>query len=130
VYFWLTILNLAEWFIKTYFPVHQVLIRLIGADEHMYANYMEAMQWIEDTDVLEMIVDKFSSSVSNITLTTDRCEMIMSQCSVDSLFYYYCFIHITLWSSSCYHSKFLHSDILRRHFEVQSSLYPWIGFGL
>jgi hypothetical protein len=27
---------------------------------------MEAMQWIEETDVLEMIVDKFSSSVSNI----------------------------------------------------------------
>uniref|UniRef100_A0A2N9GSU1 Uncharacterized protein n=1 Tax=Fagus sylvatica TaxID=28930 RepID=A0A2N9GSU1_FAGSY len=42
--------------------VMEVLIRLIGADEHMYANYMEAMQWIEDTDVLEMIVDKFSSS--------------------------------------------------------------------
>lgn len=32
----------------------------------MYTNYMEAMQWIEETDVLEMIVDKFSSSVSNI----------------------------------------------------------------
>lgn len=51
---------------RTYFLVEQVLIRLIGADEHMYTNYMEAMQWIEETDVLEMIVDKFSSSVSNI----------------------------------------------------------------
>lgn len=46
------------------FLFKQVLIRLIGADEHMYTNYMESMQWIEDTDVLEMIVDKFSSSVS------------------------------------------------------------------
>lgn len=45
------------WFAK------QVLIRLIGADESMYSNYAEAMQWLEDTNVLEMIVDKFSSSV-------------------------------------------------------------------
>ncbi|KAK8551044.1 hypothetical protein V6N13_119536 [Hibiscus sabdariffa] len=44
--------------------VMEVLIRLIGADEHMYSNYKESMQWIEDTDVLEMIVDKFSSSDS------------------------------------------------------------------
>jgi serine/threonine-protein phosphatase 6 regulatory subunit 3 len=42
------------------------LIRLIGADEHIYANHVDAMQWIENTDVLEMIVDKFSSSVSII----------------------------------------------------------------
>ncbi|KAJ1414402.1 SIT4 phosphatase-associated protein family [Sesbania bispinosa] len=41
-----------------------VLIRLIGADEHMYVNNVDAMQWIEHTDVLEMIVDKFSSSDS------------------------------------------------------------------
>ncbi|KHG10743.1 Serine/threonine-protein phosphatase 6 regulatory subunit 3 [Gossypium arboreum] len=42
----------------------KVLIRLIGADEHMYASYMESMQWIEETNVLEMIADKFSSSDS------------------------------------------------------------------
>ncbi|XVE91031.1 hypothetical protein DITRI_Ditri20bG0123400 [Diplodiscus trichospermus] len=44
--------------------IMEILIRLIGADEHMYTNYMESMQWIEDTDILEMIVDKFSSSDS------------------------------------------------------------------
>ncbi|KAF8408785.1 hypothetical protein HHK36_004854 [Tetracentron sinense] len=44
--------------------IMEVLIRLIGADEHMYTNYMDAIQWLEDTDVLEMIVDKFSSSDS------------------------------------------------------------------
>ncbi|EEF39231.1 serine/threonine-protein phosphatase 6 regulatory subunit 3 [Ricinus communis] len=44
--------------------IMEVLIRLIGADEHMYTSYMDAMQWIEETDVLEMIVDKFSSSDS------------------------------------------------------------------
>ncbi|KAL2970173.1 hypothetical protein AAZX31_15G123700 [Glycine max] len=42
----------------------EVLIRLIGADEHMYVSHVDAMQWIEDTNVLEMIVDKFSSSDS------------------------------------------------------------------
>ncbi|KAK2644783.1 hypothetical protein Ddye_019978 [Dipteronia dyeriana] len=42
--------------------IMEVLIRLIGADEHMYTNYTESIQWIEETNVLEMIVDKFSSS--------------------------------------------------------------------
>ncbi|KAF2310781.1 hypothetical protein GH714_017126 [Hevea brasiliensis] len=42
----------------------EVLVRLIGADEHMHSNYTDAMQWLVETDVLEMIVDKFSSSDS------------------------------------------------------------------
>ncbi|KAI4306338.1 hypothetical protein L6164_029625 [Bauhinia variegata] len=41
--------------------IMEILIRLIGADEHMYVSHVDVMQWIEDTDVLEMIVDKFSS---------------------------------------------------------------------
>ncbi|GMI81909.1 hypothetical protein like AT1G30470 [Hibiscus trionum] len=44
--------------------IMEVLIRLIGADEHMYSNYKESMQWIEDTNILDMIVDKFNSSDS------------------------------------------------------------------
>lgn len=44
--------------------VKQVLIRLIGADETIYSNYADTLQWLENTDVLKMIVDKFSSSVS------------------------------------------------------------------
>ncbi|CAM8900436.1 unnamed protein product [Rhodiola kirilowii] len=44
--------------------IMEVLVRLIGADEHIYSNYAESMQWLNDTDVLEMIVDKFSSSNS------------------------------------------------------------------
>ncbi|XP_059288401.1 uncharacterized protein LOC132041702 isoform X2 [Lycium ferocissimum] len=42
--------------------IMEVLIRLIGTDEHLYSNFSDSMQWLEDTDVLEMIVDKFSSS--------------------------------------------------------------------
>ncbi|KAL8511910.1 hypothetical protein ACS0TY_018376 [Phlomoides rotata] len=42
--------------------IMEVLIRLIGADEHIYANSVDSMQWLEDMDIPEMIVDKFSSS--------------------------------------------------------------------
>ncbi|KAI3824605.1 hypothetical protein L1987_06069 [Smallanthus sonchifolius] len=42
--------------------IMEVLIRLIGADEHLYTSYLDSMQWLEDTNVLEMIVDKFSST--------------------------------------------------------------------
>ncbi|KAK4801499.1 hypothetical protein SAY86_021986 [Trapa natans] len=42
--------------------IMEVLIRLFGVDEHLYTNYVEAMHWIEDSDILEMIVSKFSTS--------------------------------------------------------------------
>ncbi|CAL4895202.1 unnamed protein product [Urochloa decumbens] len=44
--------------------VMEVLIRLIGADETIYSNFADTLQWLENTNVLEMIVDKFSSSDS------------------------------------------------------------------
>lgn len=53
------------------FFVEQVLIRLIGADEHLYTTYTDSLKWLDDTDVLEMIVDKFSASVSCIIGLTD-----------------------------------------------------------
>nr|CAB3473400.1 unnamed protein product [Digitaria exilis] len=43
--------------------IMEVLIRLIGADENIYSNYGDTLQWLESTDVLEMIADKFSSSI-------------------------------------------------------------------
>lgn len=46
----------------------QVLIRLIGADEHIYTNYMDSTKWLEHLDVLEVILDKFSSSVSALSV--------------------------------------------------------------
>ena len=58
------------------FAPFQVLIRLIGADEHMFTNNVEAMQWLEGTDVLEMIVDKFSSSVCCFNLISIDFYMI------------------------------------------------------
>ncbi|CAN6465463.1 unnamed protein product [Victoria cruziana] len=44
--------------------IMEVLVRLVGADDHIYSNYMDAMQWLDDTDILEIIVDKLSSSDS------------------------------------------------------------------
>ncbi|KAG8044910.1 hypothetical protein GUJ93_ZPchr0008g14048 [Zizania palustris] len=44
--------------------IMEVLIRLIGADETIYSNYGDTLQWLENTNVLEIIADKFSSSDS------------------------------------------------------------------
>ncbi|KFK44857.1 hypothetical protein AALP_AA1G311500 [Arabis alpina] len=44
--------------------IMEVIKRLVGTDEHLYSTYTSAMQWVEETDVLEMIVDKFGSSDS------------------------------------------------------------------
>ena len=41
-------------------------MRLIGADETIYSNFADTLHWLENSDVLEMIVDKFSSSVSTL----------------------------------------------------------------
>ena len=43
----------------------QVLVRLVGADDHVYPNFMDVMQWLSESDMLEMIVDKLSPSVSD-----------------------------------------------------------------
>jgi serine/threonine-protein phosphatase 6 regulatory subunit 3 len=57
MYYWVHLVDAAP-------GIFQVLIRLIGADENIYSNYGDTMQWLENTDVLEMIADKFSSSDS------------------------------------------------------------------
>ncbi|GAB2248108.1 hypothetical protein Droror1_Dr00007990 [Drosera rotundifolia] len=44
--------------------IMEVLVRLIGADEHIYTNCADTMRWFEDTDVADLIVDKFNSSDS------------------------------------------------------------------
>lgn len=38
-------------------------MRLVGADEHIYAFHADALQWLADTDLLEMLVDKLSPPV-------------------------------------------------------------------
>ena len=42
----------------------QVLVRFVGADDHVYPNFLDVMQWLADSNLLEMIVDKLSPSVS------------------------------------------------------------------
>ncbi|KAG1359765.1 putative GATA transcription factor 11 [Cocos nucifera] len=38
----------------------EILIQLVGADDHMYPNYMDIMQRLANTNLLGMIVDKLS----------------------------------------------------------------------
>ncbi|CAK9882631.1 unnamed protein product [Sphagnum jensenii] len=40
--------------------IMEILIRLVGADEHIYAFHVDSLQWLADTDLLEMLVDKLS----------------------------------------------------------------------
>ncbi|KAF6134919.1 hypothetical protein GIB67_002320 [Kingdonia uniflora] len=42
--------------------IMEVLIRLVGADDHIYSNYMDVVQWLADINLLEMIVDKLDAS--------------------------------------------------------------------
>ncbi|KAK6121667.1 hypothetical protein DH2020_044594 [Rehmannia glutinosa] len=41
---------------------YQVLVRLVGADDHFYPNSLDVMQWLADSNLLEMIVDKLNTS--------------------------------------------------------------------
>ncbi|GMG98801.1 hypothetical protein Nepgr_000641 [Nepenthes gracilis] len=42
--------------------IMEVLVRLVGADDHVYPNYLDIMQWLAESNLLEMIVDKLSPS--------------------------------------------------------------------
>ncbi|KAG6522171.1 hypothetical protein ZIOFF_019308 [Zingiber officinale] len=42
--------------------IREILIRLVGADDHTNPNYVNIMQWLSDTNLLDMIVDKLSPS--------------------------------------------------------------------
>ncbi|KAL2332035.1 hypothetical protein Fmac_019616 [Flemingia macrophylla] len=44
--------------------IMEVLVRLVGADDHLYHNFIDVMQWLAESNLLEMIVDKLSPSVS------------------------------------------------------------------
>ncbi|KAE8732334.1 auxin response factor 18-like [Hibiscus syriacus] len=42
--------------------IMEVLVRLVGADDHVYPNFLDVMQWLADSSLLEMIVDKLNPS--------------------------------------------------------------------
>ncbi|BAT91970.1 hypothetical protein LR48_Vigan05g178500 [Vigna angularis] len=42
--------------------IMEVLVRLVGADDHMYHNFIDVMQWLAESNLLEMIIDKLSPS--------------------------------------------------------------------
>ncbi|XP_057782476.1 uncharacterized protein LOC131000640 isoform X3 [Salvia miltiorrhiza] len=42
--------------------IMEVLVRLVGGDDHLYPNSLDVMQWLADSNLLEMIVDKLNDS--------------------------------------------------------------------
>ncbi|KAL7084999.1 hypothetical protein ACP275_14G255900 [Erythranthe tilingii] len=42
--------------------IMEVLVRLVGADDHLYSNSLDVMQWLAGSNLLEMIVDKLNTS--------------------------------------------------------------------
>ncbi|XP_047255937.1 serine/threonine-protein phosphatase 6 regulatory subunit 3 isoform X3 [Capsicum annuum] len=44
--------------------IMEVLVRLVGADDHMYPSTVDVMQWLTESNLLEMTVDKLSPSSS------------------------------------------------------------------
>ncbi|KAG7568355.1 Armadillo-type fold [Arabidopsis thaliana x Arabidopsis arenosa] len=42
--------------------IMEVLVRLVGADDHVYPNFPDVMRYLADSDLLEMIVDKLNPS--------------------------------------------------------------------
>ncbi|KAM1205751.1 hypothetical protein ACFX2I_006529 [Malus domestica] len=44
--------------------IMEVLVRLVGADDHVYPNFIDVMQWLAESNMLEMIVDKLSPTNS------------------------------------------------------------------
>ncbi|PHT35150.1 hypothetical protein CQW23_26950 [Capsicum baccatum] len=40
--------------------IMEVLVRLVGADDHMYPSTVDVMQWLTESNLLEMTVDKLS----------------------------------------------------------------------
>lgn len=50
----------------------------MGADDHVYPNFIDVMQWLADSNLLEMIVDKLSPSVSDCCIAKGIQKFIVS----------------------------------------------------
>ncbi|XP_042435326.1 serine/threonine-protein phosphatase 6 regulatory subunit 3-like [Zingiber officinale] len=57
--------------------IREILIRLVGADDHTNPNYMNIIKWLADTSLLEMIVDKLSPSHST-EVNANAAEVLMA----------------------------------------------------
>ncbi|KAK1373602.1 serine/threonine-protein phosphatase 6 regulatory subunit 3-like [Heracleum sosnowskyi] len=42
--------------------IMEIMVRLVGADDHMYPNSLDVMQWLANSNLLEMIIDKLNPS--------------------------------------------------------------------
>ncbi|XP_059659424.1 uncharacterized protein LOC132306167 isoform X3 [Cornus florida] len=58
--------------------IMEVLIRLVGADDHIYPNSIDVMRWLADSNLLEMIVDKLSPLQSSPEVHANAAETLCS----------------------------------------------------
>lgn len=65
----------------SFFLSVQVLVRLVGADDHMYSDTVDVMQWLTDSSLLEMIVDKLNPSVSTTLYTIHLVSYVSINCA-------------------------------------------------
>ncbi|GJN18532.1 hypothetical protein PR202_gb05703 [Eleusine coracana subsp. coracana] len=91
--------------------IMEVLIRLIGADEAIYSNYGDTLQWLENTDVLEMIADKFSSSA----MAGLKGDSLVSYFFVGRLFHHA--LEESRPKSVLVHSLYPYNNFLHHHVE-------------
>ncbi|CAM8955637.1 unnamed protein product [Rhodiola kirilowii] len=42
--------------------IMEVLVHLVGADDHVYPNFVDVMKWLAESNLLEMVVDKLNPS--------------------------------------------------------------------
>ncbi|XP_042050076.1 uncharacterized protein LOC121795597 isoform X2 [Salvia splendens] len=45
--------------------IMEILVRLVDADDHLYPNSLDVMQWLTDSNLLKMIVDKLNTLENN-----------------------------------------------------------------
>jgi hypothetical protein len=78
------VVQLVEWIGIT--SIREVLIRLLHANETVYSNCVDTVQWLENSDFLGMVANKFSSSDSPEVLAKDAEILgVVTQCASPSL---------------------------------------------
>ncbi|KAG6496542.1 hypothetical protein ZIOFF_044409 [Zingiber officinale] len=104
--------------------IMEIIIRLIGADENLHHNYEETIQWLEDIEVLEMIVDKFSSSVfieADSVAKHISWPVVHKIIGLDERFYK---LPDEFWS----HGTDMVTELLQNDSDIETLLYCHVAF--
>uniref|UniRef100_A0A0D6QWY1 Uncharacterized protein n=1 Tax=Araucaria cunninghamii TaxID=56994 RepID=A0A0D6QWY1_ARACU len=56
--------------------IMEVVIRLVGADDHMYAYHFDPLQWLADTNLLDMLIDALSFTQNSPDVHANSAETL------------------------------------------------------